>query len=233
MFSIADKLQSVSSRIQKATISAGRSTGSVQLLAVSKKHPAESVLSAYTAGCITFGENYLSEALEKQEALLKIAPEVAGQIVWHFIGPIQSNKTRLISEHFAWVQGLDRVKIARRLNDQRPQELPLLNVCIQVNIDQEATKSGISLDELEGFAEQVVAMPKLCLRGVMAIPSATSDEVSLASSMHALKQAFDRLATRYPSVDTLSMGMSGDLELAIQHGSTMVRVGTDIFGARS
>ena len=232
MFSIADKLQSVSLRIQKATIRAERESGSVQLLAVSKKHTAKSVIEAYEQGQRLFGENYLSEALEKQEEIWSLAPEKAGSIEWHFIGPIQSNKTRLIAENFAWVHGVDRLKVATRLNDQRPETSEELNVCIQVNIDQEATKSGISLDELDALAEQIAGMDKLCLRGIMAIPSASADNEQLAKSMHALHQAKERLVARYASVDTLSMGMSKDLELAIEHGSTMVRVGTDIFGER-
>ena len=232
MFSIADKLKNVRSRIQKATISAQRLKGSVDLLPVSKKHPAEAVLEAYAEGCSAFGENYVSEALDKQGEVARLAPDIAPTIVWHFIGPVQSNKTRVIAENFDWVQSLDREKIANRLNDQRPDSLPPLNVCIQVNIDDESTKSGISLQDLDAFAEFVNQLPRLCLRGLMTIPSASADDEALSASMAALSLAFGRLKAQYSSMDTLSMGMSSDLDIAIQNGSTMVRVGTAIFGAR-
>jgi len=232
MFRIADKLENVSSIIQKATNSAQRPEGSVALLAVSKKHPAEAVLEAYEAGARCFGENYVSEAVEKQAELAQMSPQAAESIEWHFIGPVQSNKTRLIAEHFDWVQSVDRAKIAQRLNDQRPSELGALNVCIQINIDAEDTKSGIDLADLSALAEQIDALPMLTLRGVMAIPSASSDEGALAESMSRLRAAFEGLAEKYSTVDTLSMGMSGDLDLAVANGSTMVRVGTAIFGKR-
>ena len=232
MFSIADKLKNVRSIIQKATISAQRLEGSVDLLPVSKKHPAEAVLEAYAEGCSAFGENYVSEALDKQAEVARLAPEIASNIVWHFIGPVQSNKTRLIAESFGWVQSLDREKIAQRLNDQRPDSLPPLNVCIQVNIDDESSKSGISLQELDAFSAFVSQLPHLCLRGLMTIPSASSGDAALSSSMAALNSAFEHLKAQYNTVDTLSMGMSSDIDIAIQNGSTMVRVGTAIFGAR-
>ena len=233
MFRIADKLENVRLRVKKAAISAGRSVDVVELLPVSKKHSAESVLEAFDAGCRSFGENYASEAVEKQSQIAEISPDKAKQICWHFIGPVQSNKTRMIAEHFDWVQSVDRLKIAQRLNDQRPQNLPPLNICIQVNIDDEETKSGVSLSELGALALSVGGLPNLCLRGVMAIPSAHSDEDALAVSMSTLQRAFQDLRQHHEHVDTLSMGMSSDIELAIEYGSTMVRVGTAIFGART
>ncbi|KZY68205.1 YggS family pyridoxal phosphate enzyme [Oleiphilus sp. HI0071] len=233
MFRIADKLENVRLRIKKATISAGRLTDEVELLPVSKKHSAESVLEAFDAGCRAFGENYVSEAVEKQQQLAVLDSDKAAEISWYFIGPVQSNKTRLIAEHFDWVQSLDRLKIAQRLNDQRPKELGPLNICIQVNIDNEESKSGLSVDEIERFAESISHFPNLRLRGLMAIPSAHSDDQTLSASMAKLQQAFLVLKAEYESVDTLSMGMSSDIELAIKNGSTMVRVGTAIFGART
>lgn len=233
MFSIADNLENVRSQIQKATISAERPEGSVLLLSVSKKHDEKAVHKAYKLGCKCFGENYVSEAIEKQAELAKLAPSAAQDIEWHFIGPVQSNKTRLIAENFAWVQSVDRVKIATRLNDQRPGVLDPLNVCIQVNIDNEDTKSGLGIEQVDALAAEIAALPNLSLRGLMAIPSAHSDEQALAQSMAKLNQTYEALRQRYPSVDTLSMGMSGDMDIAIAYGSTMVRVGTAIFGARA
>ena len=232
MFRIADKLKNVRLRIQKATISADRPLDDVELLSVSKKHTAESVLEAFDAGCRSFGENYASEAVEKQAQLLALNAEKAAQIIWHFIGPVQSNKTRMIAEHFDWVQSVDRLKIATRLNDQRPASMGPLNVCIQVNIDDEETKSGLTLSEVEDLAKAIEALPNLRLRGLMAIPSASSDNEALSRSMASLQQAYLKLKETHEHVDTLSMGMSSDIEIAIQHGSTMVRVGTAIFGAR-
>jgi len=232
MFSIADNLENVRSQLQKATNHAQRCEDELVLLAVSKKNDANAVYEAYQSGCMCFGENYVSEAIDKQEALAEFAPEAAKQIEWHFIGPVQSNKTRLIAENFAWVQSVDRLKIATRLNDQRPQGLLPLNVCVQVNIDNESTKSGVSLEALNTLAAQIDALPNLCLRGIMAIPSAHTDAQTLGQSMSKLQQAFSALKQDYPSVDTLSMGMSSDMDIAVAHGSTMVRVGTAIFGAR-
>ena len=233
MFRIADKLENVRLRIKKAAISVERSPDEVELLPVSKKHSAESVLEAFDAGCRSFGENYASEAVDKQQHLALLSPEKAAEITWYFIGPVQSNKTRLIAEHFEWVQSVDRLKIAKRLSDQRPHNLPPLNICIQVNIDNEDTKSGLNLAELGSLAESIRSLPNLRLRGLMAIPSVQSDEEALAASMAKLQTAYLALKAEYESVDTLSMGMSSDIELAIQYGSTMVRVGTAIFGART
>lgn len=234
MISIADNLDKVSKSIKKAETDSARPEGSVSLLPVSKTQSAETLTAAIELGLDCFGENYLNEALAKQNALQECLSEQAYQaLVWHFIGPIQSNKTRAIAEHFDWVQSLDRIKIAKRLNEQRPTQRQPLAVCIQVNVDDEATKSGISLTELDALAEQVAELPNLQLRGLMAIPAAKASAEQQAQSFARMQQAFKQLKAQYPSVDTLSMGMSGDMALAIAHGSTMVRVGTALFGARA
>lgn len=233
MFSIADNLENVSQSIKKAESEAGRPSGGVALLPVSKTQRPEVLKQAYDLGLRVFGENYLNEALDKQKALAGLLGEKAYQeICWHFIGPVQSNKTRAIAEHFDWLQSLDRLKIAKRLNEQRPSKLPPLSVCIQVNVDEEDSKSGIQLDELGEFASAVSAMKGLTLRGLMAIPKANADSDIQRISFEKMHTAFQKLKKRYPQVDTLSMGMSGDLGAAIEAGSTMVRVGTALFGAR-
>lgn len=226
MFSIADNLQNVRNRIQKATDATHRTPESVQLLAVSKTRTADEVDALYQLGLRDFGENYVQEGVDKIQAL------AARGIVWHFIGPIQSNKTRLIAEHFAWVHSLDRLKIAERLNDQRPHELPPLNVCLQVNIDNEPTKSGVSPQELPQLAAQVAQLPRLCMRGLMCIPDPDQGEESLRRAFARMRELFEQLQPQYPTLDTLSMGMSDDLELAIAEGATIVRVGTALFGPR-
>ena len=220
MTNIANNLALIQRRITLACQACHREPNSVQLLAVSKTKPAVSIKAAYTAGQRDFGENYLQEALEKQQQLKDL------DINWHFIGPIQSNKTRAIAENFNWAHSVDRFKIAQRLNDQRPKHLTPINMCIQVNIDNEATKSGVSLLELPQLLEDIHKLPNIRLRGLMAIPSVTNDHQHSQCS-------FTKLAQALPNdLDTLSMGMSGDLEAAIAAGSTIVRVGTDIFGAR-
>ncbi|GAB3111285.1 YggS family pyridoxal phosphate-dependent enzyme [Aestuariicella hydrocarbonica] len=232
MPNIHDQLALVHHRISKALEDSGRKPDGALLLAVSKTKPAADVRLAFDAGQRDFGENYLQEALDKQQQLKDLA------IVWHFIGPIQSNKTRAIAENFDWVHSVDRVKIATRLNDQRPAHLPPLNVCLQVNVDNEPTKSGVLLSELPDLLESLVNLPHICVRGFMAIP-APRDNVEqqrqallpLAETLQEL-QASPRIHALHPQLDTLSMGMSGDLEAAIAAGSTMVRVGTDIFGKR-
>lgn len=226
MHMIADKLMQVEARLQQASHSAHRPRDAIALLAVSKTQPAERLREAFAAGQRRFGENYLQEALDKQQALADL------DIEWHFIGPIQSNKTRPLAESFDWVHSVDRLKIARRLNDQRPEGRPPLNVCLQVNIDDEASKSGVSPAELPALAEAVAALPNLTLRGLMAIPAPQQDAGAQgrAFARVAALQA-DLRAAGYP-LDTLSMGMSGDLEAAIAEGATIVRVGTDIFGPR-
>ncbi|MFG1488153.1 YggS family pyridoxal phosphate-dependent enzyme, partial [Oceanospirillum sp. HFRX-1_2] len=172
------------------------------------------------------GENYLQESLDKQQELADL------DIIWHFIGPIQSNKTRAIAENFQWVHSVDRLKVARRLSEQRPAELPPLNICLQVNISAEASKSGITVDELPELAREVAALPNLTLRGLMAIPAPADTLDAQRKPLAALRQAMEAIKAEHPQLDTLSMGMSGDLEAAIAEGSTMVRIGTAIFGAR-
>ena len=200
----------------------------MQLLAVSKTKPPEAVVAAYKAGQRAFGENYVQEGVEKIAQLASYK-----DIEWHFIGPLQSNKTKQVAENFAWVHSIDRLKIAKRLSDQRPASMSALQVLIQVNIDDEDSKSGISAAEVIAFAEEAVNYPRLRLRGLMAIPAAAPTPTQQQKSLKALYQCFQNLQQKLPQVDTLSVGMSNDLEAAIYHGSTMVRVGTDIFGARS
>ncbi|MBH3403623.1 YggS family pyridoxal phosphate-dependent enzyme [Pseudomonas glycinae] len=223
MSTIADNILHVSSRIQAATKAAGRDENSVQLLAVSKTKPAEALREAYAAGLRDFGENYLQEALGKQLELADLP------LIWHFIGPIQSNKTRSIAEHFAWVHSVDRLKIAQRLSEQRPAELPPLNICIQVNVSGEASKSGCTPQDLPALAQAISALPRLKLRGLMAIPEPTEDRAEQDAAFAAVQTLQDSLDL---PLDTLSMGMSHDLESAIAQGATWVRIGTALFGAR-
>lgn len=230
MSSIADNIGSVTRRIQKATLKAGRKPGSVHLLAVSKTRPADDLRAAYEAGQCAFGENYVQEALDKIEALQDL-----DGIEWHFIGPIQSNKTRQIAASFDWVHSVDRLKIADRLNEQREPGLPPLNICLQVNINNEDSKSGCSLEDLTELADAIEDMPNLSLRGLMAIPDPDQPESELRGSFRKLANALKRLRQDAPAsgpLDTLSMGMSGDLEMAIEEGATWVRVGTALFGPR-
>jgi len=197
----------------------------VQLLAVSKKHPAHKIRQLFELGHSRFGENYVQEGVEKVQELKHL------DIDWHFIGPIQSNKSRLVAEHFHWVHTIDTLKIARRLNDQRPVDMAPLNVLIQVNISRQESKSGITVNEISELAANISKMDNLCLRGLMCIP-APQDDNSLKVEFLAMHSQFESLKKQYPQVDTLSMGMSGDLTLAIECGSTMVRVGSAIFGQR-
>lgn len=224
---IADSVHKVLDSIQSACDQAGRDHGSVRLLAVSKTKPVADIEAAYEAGLREFGENYVQEGVDKVDALPHLS-----ECVWHFVGPLQSNKTRPVAERFDWVQSIDRLKIARRLSEQRPDQLAPLQVLIQINIDDEDSKSGIELSQLRKLAADIDELPNLTLRGLMAIPAANADEAQQAQSFTALAQAFAQLQADYPQVDTLSLGMSSDLELAIAHGSTMVRVGTSIFGKR-
>ena len=227
MHKIDDKLAKVTARIHQAANAAGRDPQSVQLIAVSKTQPPEAIAQAYAWGQRRFGENYLQEALEKQIALHQLP-----DIEWHFIGPIQSNKTRAIAGNFQWVHTVDRLKIAQRLNEQRPLHLPALNVCVQVNIDDESTKSGVSLAELPALIRGITPLANLKLRGLMAIPAATDDPARQRKAFAKLRSAQQVLNLQGFRMDTLSMGMSGDMEAAIAEGATFVRVGTDIFGAR-
>ncbi|WP_018983267.1 YggS family pyridoxal phosphate-dependent enzyme [Salinimonas chungwhensis] len=227
MQTIAERLKVARERIDQATARAHRPSKSVQLLAVSKTKPVSDIRQAYEAGQRLFGENYVQEGVEKVQALASLS-----DIQWHMIGPIQSNKTRLVAEHFDWVQSVDRIKIARRLNDQRPDEKGQLNVCIQMNLDDESSKSGIAADELEAFIAEIDGFEKLRLRGIMAIPKADADSQQQQQTLHQLADLFGQYRTKLSNFDTLSVGMSGDLEAAVAHGSTMVRIGTAIFGAR-
>lgn len=230
MSSIADNIGTVTRRIQKATLKAGRTANSVHLLAVSKKRPADDLRTAFDAGQRAFGESYVQEALDKMEALADL-----DAIEWHFIGPVQSNKTRQIAEAFDWVHSVDRLKIAHRLDEQRDGALPPLNICLQVNINNEASKSGCSLEDLTELADAIEDMPNLSLRGLMAIPDPDQPEAELRSSFRKLANALKKLRQEAPAsgpLDTLSMGMSDDLEMAIEEGSTWVRVGTALFGPR-
>jgi pyridoxal phosphate enzyme (YggS family) len=223
------RYQGVSERITQAVLQAGRPTLSVKLLAVSKTFPADAVAAVAALGQRDFGENYVQEGVDKIAALKSVAG-----LVWHCIGPLQSNKTRLVAEHFDWVHSVDRLKIAQRLSEQRPAHLPPLQVCLQVNIDGGPTKAGVSPSDALALAQAVAALPRLVLRGVMTIPDALDGfDAQLAVHTQA-KHLFEELQTALglPHFDTLSMGMSADLEAAIQAGSTMVRVGTAVFGAR-
>ncbi|MBJ2347318.1 MULTISPECIES: YggS family pyridoxal phosphate-dependent enzyme [Pseudomonas] len=223
MTTIADNIAQVRSRIHAAEQAAQRAAGSVQLLAVSKTKPAQALREAYAAGLRDFGENYLQEALGKQAELTDLP------LIWHFIGPIQSNKTRAIAEHFDWVHSVDRLKIAQRLSEQRPAELPPLNICIQVNVSGEASKSGCTPTDLPALAKAIAALPHLTLRGLMAIPEPTDDRAEQDAAFAAVQRLQASLDL---PLDTLSMGMSHDLESAIAQGATWVRIGTALFGAR-
>ena len=227
MTDIKNRLKSLENVIQQAKIAANRKDELVDLLAVSKTWPAEKLKIAAEAGQKQFGENYLQEALTKIEELADL------NLTWHFIGPIQSNKTKDIAQHFDWVQSVDRLKIAKRLNEQRPDGLPKLNICIQINIDDEASKSGISAEQLLEFAVELQQYDKLQLRGLMFIPAKTSDSKQQLATFEHAKNLFKQLQAKFDNIDTLSMGMSGDMEAAIQAGSTMVRVGTALFGQRN
>ncbi|AKA21828.1 YggS family pyridoxal phosphate-dependent enzyme [Pseudomonas chlororaphis] len=227
MSTIADNISLVSARIRAAAQASQRDETSIQLLAVSKTKPAAALREAYAAGLRDFGENYLQEALGKQAELGDLP------LSWHFIGPIQSNKTRAIAENFAWVHSVDRLKIAQRLSEQRPADLPPLNICIQVNVSGEASKSGCAPADLPALASAIGALPRLKLRGLMAIPEPTDDRAAQDAAFAAVRRLNDDLRERLNlPTDTLSMGMSHDLEAAIAQGATWVRIGTALFGAR-
>ena len=223
---VASNLTAVTDRIRVAEHQALRAAQSVTLLAVSKTKPAALIEAASAAGQRCFGENYAQEAVEKAEALKHLNLE------WHFIGPIQSNKTRGLATHMDWIHTVEREKIARRLNDQRPDGMAPLNICLQVNISGEASKAGILPTEVLNLADAISVLPRLRLRGLMAIPAPSEGIDAQRKPFKALKDLWEELKDTYPELDTLSMGMSGDLEAAVLEGATIVRIGTDVFGAR-
>jgi PLP dependent protein len=227
MTTIAANLQTVHRRIAAACAAAHRAPGEVQLLAVSKTFGPEAVREAYEAGQRAFGENYIQEAVEKIALLSDL------RVDWHCIGPIQSNKTRLVATHFAWAHTVDRLKIAQRLSEQRPEQLPPLQVCIQVNIDGGTTKSGVAPAAVLALAREIAHLPRLTLRGLMTIPEPLPDFEAQKDVHLRARALFDQLRAAGVPVDTLSMGMTGDLEAAVAAGSTMVRIGTAIFGSRA
>ncbi|WP_043240855.1 YggS family pyridoxal phosphate-dependent enzyme [Pseudomonas solani] len=223
MSTIAENIAKVRARIREAAQASERDFSAIGLLAVSKTKPAAAIREAHACGVVDFGENYLQEALAKQQELADLP------LTWHFIGPIQSNKTKPIAEHFHWVHSVDRLKIAERLSAQRPTHLPPLNICLQVNVSGEASKSGCAPEELPTLAAAVAALPNLHLRGLMAIPEPTEDRAEQHAAFARLQQLSHALNL---PLDTLSMGMSHDLEAAIAEGATWVRIGTALFGAR-
>lgn len=230
MSTIAHNLQAVDASIAAAAKAAGRARADIALLAVSKTFPAEAVLEAVAAGQTRFGENYLQEALDKMAA---VSEALQGRkIEWHFIGPIQSNKTRPMAEHFDWVHTVDRLKIAQRLSDQRPEGALPLNICLQVNISGEASKSGVAPGELHELALHVAQLPRLSLRGLMAIPEPQADFDKQRAAFAQLRALYDTLVGSGIGLDTLSMGMSADLGAAVMEGATIVRIGSAIFGTR-
>ncbi|EJG0481843.1 YggS family pyridoxal phosphate-dependent enzyme [Vibrio alginolyticus] len=230
MSSIQQNIEHITSQIRYDEQKCGRTPESVQLLAVSKTKPVEAILEAYRTGQTAFGENYVQEGVSKVQHFAEHYPD--NRIEWHFIGPIQSNKSRLVAEHFDWVHTIDRTKIAQRLNDQRPSELKPLQVLIQVNTSGEASKSGVTEAEVFELAELISRLPNLTLRGLMSIPANVSDYESQLHEFQKLATLKQTLEAQFPEIDTLSMGMSGDMTAAIEAGSTMVRIGTAIFGAR-
>ncbi|MFT5032806.1 MAG: pyridoxal phosphate enzyme (YggS family) [Bacteroidia bacterium] len=223
---INSNIAELSRRIRLAEQENGRDANSVTLMAVSKTRPAQAIRDGVTAGLSQFGENYILEALDKQALLVDLG------ICWHYIGPIQSNKSRAVATHFDWVHTIDRKKIAQRLSDQRPPELPLLEVCLQVNIDQESQKAGVIAAEIDALAATVAALPRLRLRGLMAIPAPRDNYHEQRQVFARVRHCFETLRQQHPTVDTLSMGMSRDYGAAIAEGATLIRVGTEIFGPR-
>ena len=225
-FDIAENIANVRERIRQACSRSERAESGVTLLAVSKAQSAAAIRLAARQGIDVIGENYVQEAQEKIAAL------ATESITWHFIGPLQSNKTAVVAESFAWVQSVDRLKIAQRLSAQRPAQLPPLNICVQVNIDDEGTKSGVAPAELPALLDAIAALPNLALRGLMAIPRANVTSEQRRASFRRMRELFETHRHRSPRFDTLSMGMSDDFEIAIEEGATLVRVGSAIFGAR-
>ena len=228
MATIATNLQLVNGRINHACAQVGRSSASVTLLAASKTFPAVTVREAFSAGQRCFGENYVQEAVDKMSELA----DLRDQITWHLIGPLQSNKTRVVAETFDWVHTIDRIKIAQRLSEQRPADLPPLQVCLQFNISGESSKSGVAPQDVLCLAQAVTQLPRLTLRGLMALPAPSDEPEAQQGALRDMRVAFEHLRAKGIPLDTLSMGMSADLEEAIKQGSTLVRVGTALFGKR-
>ena len=227
MIGVTENLRKIRDLLAKAAVDAGRSAETVQLLAVSKKQPLSSIIEAAAAGQRDFGENQVAEGIDK------IATLGDNKLVWHFIGHLQTNKTRAVAEHFDWVHSVDRLKTARRLSDQRPASLPQLNVCIQVNVDNEPGKSGVAADTTLDIAREILELPRLRLRGLMCLPAIRHGFEEQREPFRQLRRLADQLGANGISTDTLSMGMSADFRAAIFEGSTMVRLGTAIFGARA
>lgn len=228
MTTIADRLTIAQHRIAQAAQKCARQPDSIRLLAVSKTKPAEDIIAAYHAGQRYFGENYVQEGVAKILQLQQSYPDIE----WHFIGPLQSNKTNIVAHYFSWVHTVSRDKIAIRLNEHRPVSMTPLNVCIQINISDEQSKSGVDAEQMLPLAQLIAQLPNLSLRGLMAIPTATENSALQMQEFTKLKELFEELKRHYPDIDTLSMGMSNDLDTAITCGSTMVRIGSAIFGER-
>ncbi|KHF25537.1 YggS family pyridoxal phosphate-dependent enzyme [Solemya velum gill symbiont] len=226
MTRISDNLSTINERIHTTALRCGRSPDEITLLAVSKKKPVGTIREAWDAGQRRFGENYVQEAIEKITALHDLPIE------WHYIGSIQSNKTRLIAENFDWVHGVDSLRQAHRLSSQRPADLNPLNICLQINISNEESKGGIDIQETESIATEISRLPNVQLRGLMALPAPTNNLQQQAGIFSQMQQLFEQLNSKGLNLDTLSMGMSNDMEEAIRHGATIVRVGTAIFGQR-
>ncbi|MEO1596170.1 MAG: YggS family pyridoxal phosphate-dependent enzyme [Pseudomonadota bacterium] len=226
MIRVTENLNKVRERLQNAARVAGREPSEIRLLAVSKRHSVASIEAAAEAGQRDFGENFVAEGLGKIEAL------TARDLCWHYIGAIQSNKTRDIAAHFDWIHTVDRLKIARRLSEQRPDDRPPLEICLQVNVDDEPQKAGVRPTEVAELAEQVASLPRLRLRGLMCLPRQRADSEAQREPFAALRHLFEALRPQHASLDTLSMGMTGDLEAAVLEGATIVRIGTAIFGPR-
>jgi pyridoxal phosphate enzyme (YggS family) len=233
MSAIKSGLQAVRGRIATAAQAVGRDPGDIELVAVSKTFPASALVEAVDCGQRVFGENYAHEGVAKMLAVRDLIASLPPRLVWHFIGPIQSNKTRLIAEHFDWVQSVDRLTVAQRLSQQRPPHLPELQICIQVNVSGESTKHGVAPEAVAALAQEVRALPRVRLRGLMTIPEPDTEPERAREQLRTLRELKERLDGIVDGLDTLSMGMSDDLELAIAEGATMVRIGRAIFGERA
>ena len=230
MNNVHDNLLVIKNKIQKIALECERDPNTIELIAVSKTKPVTQITEAINAGQFSFGENYVQEGVEKIHYFKQMMPDTP--LTWHFIGPLQSNKSKLVAENFDWMHTIDRFKIAQRLNDQRPADKAKLNILIQVNISQESSKSGVAAQEVPDLAKQIITLPNLNLRGLMAIPEIDNNFDNQLHVFNKMQQLLQSLQTNYPFMDTLSMGMTGDMQAAIVAGSTMVRIGTAIFGAR-